>query len=157
MSSRGTDELTPRDARRATRRSLIVQEQRSRRGAILAQRRSAEQTRRQNSRQHQANRNIETRLYSDDESCRRESDDDLDANLVRQHFNQIRNRRSRLPLKHDLRRDKDSNADDIRHGVQDFNSPSINLPETSYELKYPYLQNENNHICPHCNSILWNE
>ena len=157
MSSRGTDELTPRDARRATRRSLIVQEQRSRRGAILAQRRSAEQTRRQNSRQHQANRNIETRLYSDDESCRRESDGDLDANLVRQHFNQIRNRRSRLPLKHDLRRDKDSNADDIRHGVQDFNSPSINLPETSYELKYPYLQNENNHICPHCNSILWNE
>ena len=59
MSSRGTDELTPRDARRATRRSLIVQEQRSRRGAILAQRRSAGQTRRQNSRQHQANRNIE--------------------------------------------------------------------------------------------------
>jgi len=68
----------------------------------------------------------------------------------------MRGRERRLP---ERGVDGESRDDDhnLSYGVQPFNCLHPNTPLSSHQLEYPYLGHEMNHVCKHCDAILWKE
>lgn len=154
---------------------------RRRRAHILAQRRQAGQIpsniRRQQTRARQqtngrasviiadrhaatSNRSRTQITSSEQIDLHNNSENDSETDIVVQHFNRMRNRPSRRPIQNDLTTDERdiNNSDDERLGVQNFSSPNnVQYPLEPYQLRYSFLLNENNYVCPYCSSVLRKE
>lgn len=158
--------------RRAARVADNARDRRRRRAAILAQRRAAGQNRSSLRREQNEpqNNSIDIDLTSDSDSetdvvvqtnLQRASNNasSSEADIVAEHFHRMRNRPMRRPLNYNLNTDEadDDDSDGERLGVQDINSICVDYPLQPYQLQFPYLMDESNYVCPHCNSVLWKE
>lgn len=97
----------------------------------------------------------------------RDDENDNDLRTIQNHFNRMRNRAPRRPsnaIHRDASDDDDSsgdsdnsNADNNAYGIQPFNCLHPNYPETPHQFNQPFLEHESNHVCKHCDAILWKE